>query len=191
MKAQVLNIIRCHPEGLSEFDLMKQLDAENFFEDKTSENNSEDLLLFHKHFMLMHVLYSLQDDLSVEGVCLEVSPLKIKLAVGAENNKDVSPINSELVSRDVKLKEYYLDWKNYTLTTEKNIKDMLNSFWGRLINPEKKYNAFLVLGLPVGSSTQKIKQRYRKLAAEHHPDKGGNKDTFIKIQEAFEVLKKR
>jgi len=34
-----------------------------------------------------------------------------------------------------------------------------------------------------------IKNRYRELSLVHHPDMGGDHDTYIKIQRAYEVLR--
>jgi len=44
------------------------------------------------------------------------------------------------------------------------------------------------LGISRGASSDEIKKAYRALAREHHPDKGGNPETFKGIQEAHEVL---
>ena len=44
------------------------------------------------------------------------------------------------------------------------------------------------LGLRAGSNEEQIKQAYRKLAKEHHPDLGGNTDKFVRIQRAYEGL---
>jgi DnaJ-class molecular chaperone len=45
-----------------------------------------------------------------------------------------------------------------------------------------------VLGLNKDASQDEIKKAYRKLAREHHPDKGGDPEKFKKVQEAYEVL---
>jgi DnaJ-class molecular chaperone len=45
-----------------------------------------------------------------------------------------------------------------------------------------------ILGLSRGASDDDIKASYRKLARQHHPDKGGDKEFFQKIQEAYETL---
>ena len=44
------------------------------------------------------------------------------------------------------------------------------------------------LGIDKGSSAEHIKKTYRKLSMKHHPDRGGDKTTFQKINEAYQVL---
>ena len=45
-----------------------------------------------------------------------------------------------------------------------------------------------VLGLTRDATADDVKKAYRKLAREHHPDKGGDPEKFKKVQEAYEVL---
>ena len=49
-------------------------------------------------------------------------------------------------------------------------------------------NYYDVLGVPTDASEADIKKAFRKLASQHHPDKGGDTDKFQQIQEAYEVL---
>jgi hypothetical protein len=44
------------------------------------------------------------------------------------------------------------------------------------------------LGVSKDSSKQDITKAFRKLAVEHHPDKGGNEETFKDISHAYEIL---
>ncbi len=45
------------------------------------------------------------------------------------------------------------------------------------------------LGVQKNASDNTIKQAYKKLAKEHHPDLGGSEEKFKQINEAYEVLK--
>ena len=47
-----------------------------------------------------------------------------------------------------------------------------------------------LLGLPDLTFTEEqLKSKYREAAMTHHPDKGGDKEKFIKVREAYEALK--
>lgn len=45
-----------------------------------------------------------------------------------------------------------------------------------------------ILGVSPKATKEEIKKAYRKLAFMYHPDKGGDKDKFIKIQNAYDEL---
>lgn len=47
---------------------------------------------------------------------------------------------------------------------------------------------YAVLGVNKNSTPDEIKKAYRKLASQHHPDKGGDKVKFQEIQEAYATL---
>jgi curved DNA-binding protein len=47
---------------------------------------------------------------------------------------------------------------------------------------------YATLGVNEKASADEIKIAFRKLAKEHHPDRGGNAETFQKINEAYETL---
>ena len=50
-------------------------------------------------------------------------------------------------------------------------------------------NPYDILGVKPGDDEQKIKNAYRKLAKEHHPDTGGDVKKFQQVNEAYEHIK--
>ena len=48
---------------------------------------------------------------------------------------------------------------------------------------------YATLGITENATTAEIKTAFRKLASEHHPDKGGSEEKFKQINEAYHVLK--
>lgn len=49
-------------------------------------------------------------------------------------------------------------------------------------------NFYNTLGVNENANPDEIKQAYRKLAAQHHPDRGGDTAKFQQIQKAYETL---
>ena len=49
-------------------------------------------------------------------------------------------------------------------------------------------NLYEELGLKQNATQGEIKSSYRRLVKQHHPDAGGEKDRFIAIQRAWEIL---
>ena len=44
------------------------------------------------------------------------------------------------------------------------------------------------LGITRDSDDRDIKRAYRKMAVQHHPDKGGDEQKFKEVSEAYEIL---
>lgn len=52
-----------------------------------------------------------------------------------------------------------------------------------------KRDYYEVLGVGKNASADEIKKAFRRLAVEHHPDRGGSEEQFKEVNEAYEVLK--
>ena len=181
-KAAIRDLIEASPTGLSEYDLIQgllQQDPEFAFEDDSSS-----LALFRQHFLVMNALYRLQAELFEEGTYLSISPLAIRL----EPLQDSGPSALPTDNADAPLRDYYLDWGNLSQTTRMDVDSMLNRFWERYLAIDKRVAALQTLELPADASWEAVKQAYRRLAARHHPDKGGESARFRDIRGAYEIL---
>lgn len=47
---------------------------------------------------------------------------------------------------------------------------------------------YTILGVPRTATPEEIKKAYKRKSMQHHPDRGGSQDEFVKVQQAYEVL---
>ena len=168
------------PEGFSEHELLRTLEEQGFFQTLDTEVSSS-LLLFQKHFLLFHVLYSInQQRVADKRGALQISPMLIKQLDYVEAETQIGEIDT--------LGDYYLELNNLTSVTGDNVNDLLDGFWEKYLRNDKRGDALDVLGLNDPVADTQIVARYRKLVSVHHPDKGGEKDKIQVINEAYAVL---
>ncbi|MFM5203958.1 DNA-J related domain-containing protein [Aeromonas veronii] len=146
--------------------------------------DDEQLQLFRVNFLLMNALYQLQAELYEEGWWLVISTLDIRLEpLGA-----VADTGSAL-ARGEALRSYYLDWQVFWQTDRTEVEALLNHFWRAYDGEGHKAEALALFDLNEGASQEAIRRRWRELALQHHPDRGGNAETFVRIRWAWEVLR--
>jgi hypothetical protein len=180
-RQQLLEVLRAHPGGISEYDLIKLLEAsgEPGFEASRFRDN---LSLFQTHFLLFHSLYRLGEQLFREGEYrLEIGPLRIQLLPQRE-----AP-DSALATHDP-LRSYYLDLSNLENTDAETVDALLARFWMRFVGNDERRAALETLELEEPTDWAAIKRRHRELVMEHHPDRGGDKERLQEINAAMEVL---
>lgn len=69
------------------------------------------------------------------------------------------------------------------------MKTIFDNFWQRFGSVDEQTQALRTLKLKADASSLDIKRSYRELAARHHPDRGGDTETFIHIRQAYELLR--
>ncbi|SFW52916.1 DNA-J related protein [Pseudomonas sp. NFACC19-2] len=181
---QVLQLLQAAPDGITEYTLIQQL------KDRHSGHVpnlplADKLVLFRTHFLLFNALYRLREWLWQEQThLLEISPLCIRLL-------PYQPGNAALSERDA-LRDYYLDMSNLQGTDERDVERLLTSFWTRMQGGEEKQAALELFELANERSLDlpRIKQRYRQMVSEHHPDRGGSTERLQSINLAMEILER-
>ena len=169
-----------HPDGFREYELLGRLTTQGCF-DALDSNAGVSLLLFQKHFLIFHVLYSInQQRIDDKQGALRITTLMIK-------RLDYVDADTQLGEVDP-LAEYYLDMDNLAQATEENVNELLDNFWELYLKTDKRGGALNVLDLQDPVTDKEIVVRYRKLAILHHPDKGGDKDKIQTINEAYAIL---
>lgn len=142
--------------------------------------------LFRLNFLIMNALYQLQAELHDEGWWLVISTLDIRL-------EPLTPRNAgSALTRGEPLRSYYLDWQVFWQTDREEVEEveaLLGSFWRACERDEHRAEALTLFALPAGAGPDAIRRRWRELALQHHPDRGGNADTFIRLRWAWEHLK--
>ena len=64
----------------------------------------------------------------------------------------------------------------------------MENIFKELFSNIQNENPYKILGLNENASTDIIKDAYKHLVKKNHPDKGGNKDDFCKIQSAYSLI---
>ena len=167
------------PQGVGEYDLMMLLKSQGYFDFLSKPALPHEL--FRAHFFLFHSLYLLSNILLEQKVgLLEIHTLKIQLHP-YQNGENVLQVDS-------KLKAYYLDFNNLENTTEDDVYDLLASFWNKYNKFENRDEALAELGLQDPVTDKIIKQEYRRLIMQHHPDRGGETEKLQKLNDVIKSL---
>lgn len=182
LEQDLLDRLRDHPRGISEFDLLQALRAEGHPITANASDAEGEHRLFQEHFLLFHLLYRLRDRCHGEALArLEIGPLCIRL-------QPYRAADSALPQQADPLRAYYLDLGNLHGTSATEVREMLGRFWVRMQGLGQREEALRVLGLEADADYAQARERYRRLAMEHHPDRGGDKERLQEINAAMEAL---
>ena len=146
--------------------------------------DDEQLQLFRVNFLIMNALYLLQAELYEEGWWLVISTLDIRLEPLAGNQE----VNHGFAVGE-NLRSYYLDWQVFWQTGREEVEALLASFWRACDGAGQREEALALFGLAMDATPEAIRRRWRELALAHHPDRGGDAETFIRIRWGWECLR--
>ncbi|WJW76113.1 DNA-J related domain-containing protein [Thiohalobacter sp. IOR34] len=172
--------LRAHPQGLGEYALLQALRESDA--GLVPERLDDELSLFQTHFLLFHCLYRIDQRLSRMGEGrLEIGALCIRLLPSTTGDA------SQALGSPDPLRDYYLDLANLD-TGREEVNRLLDGFWRRYLRQDARAEALAVLGLEAGADEAAIRQRYRRLAMQHHPDRGGDAARLQEINAALATL---
>lgn len=169
--------------AVGEYEVIQALDERGAF--APAEAFTASLQLFHKHFVTMHCLYRLQQQLYPQR--LDITPLSIRLYPPTASAAEGFAVSDEIGA----LRSYYLDLGNLMEASEDSVADLLKQFWQRFNAHTQADHAFSVLGLSPSATWEEVKVAYRQQVQHAHPDKGGSAASFAQTHEAYQTLKKR
>ena len=176
------DILAAHPAGLSEYDLLKTLATCNvslFNDDYINDPHG----LFQRHFLLFHCLHLLRNELrATQKGDLNIHCMDIRLIPYSITPAEHPALPDPLAA-------YYLDLDNLKSTDESDVLRMLDDFWKKFAGDEHRDEALAVMELTHPASYPDIQQQYRRLAMQHHPDRGGESAQFQRLEWAMGILR--
>lgn len=186
LSVAIERILREHPQGINELNLIKALQRLPWAL-IGPVNYAEPDQLYPVHFLIFHVLYCLQDQLARCGEALSISPLQIRLST-----QDIVSGTGPVGEVDA-LRAFYLDLSKYQLP-EAAILRMMDDFWsgrhGRQPAREEVLEAASVLGFDdIPAAFNEVKYRFRRAVMQSHPDRGGETGAIQELNSAFSTLK--
>jgi hypothetical protein len=155
---------------------------------------SSPLSLFRCHFLIHNALYRLkylalshkQYNISISSMSITLNPYDT-----CPTTNTFLPDTSELGPCS-KLGLFYLDLTQLNQTQEQDVNNLLDQFWKKFYNPQQKNQALTTLKIhpdeQVNIDFKSIKKQYRRLVMQHHPDRGGDANKLIAIQQAMQCL---
>lgn len=182
--AALEDILRTIPSPLREIELINILDAQ-YHEIFPKRSLSDSLILFQTHFVLFNALHHLKLQLiEQESGFLNIGPITIQLLPYHHIT------HSTYLTEPDNTSDYYLDWSNFSKTSKEQVDRLIWDFWETMGWQDQQDDSFKTLQLKYPCTWDQIKTQYRRLAMQHHPDRGGSKTELQKINDAYAKLKK-
>ncbi len=160
-------------------------------------SDSSTVAIYQKLFITQAALCEIYFRLETQGIeRLRLTPISAWIEACQSSGGDLGEFgdNTEIEASDEYLHPnvvFFGDESNFYGVTEDKVSEMLESFWRKFNDHTEIEPSLRVLGLSSGAGMSEIRTKYRALASEHHPDRGGNPRRFVEVRQAYEVLKRR
>lgn len=140
--------------------------------------------------MIKNALYQIQRQLFDQGdYQLIITMTDIFLIYSHSESAPQGTLSTE--SSSGKLANYYLDWNNYHKTGLEDVQQLLNQFWQRHLQSDELSEQLQLFNLKTPFTAAQLKTSYRSLVQTHHPDRGGDHELFLKIQQGYDLLQQK
>jgi len=174
-------------QTIKEYDIIKAWQDKNWL---TANCLATQLGLFRVHFGLFHQLHTLNMELGHQNHGrLLIHSLKIQ-HVPSTISKQCFNAGGQSLELSDPLILYYLNSHHFFHTDEAQIIDLMKLANSGMAQPEKLRHALARFQLSLPINQQAVKKAYRRLAMNHHPDRGGELDTIKTINEDKALLLK-
>lgn len=176
----------------------------------------DSLDFFHAHFNLYHYIYKLADQVNSgnkellyirlsscyllpypePGGCRFLEEDPVGFCGQRADNSGYCIIHKEMKSRKNSLpgfrgmRDYYLDLSNDQSMSQEELEHMTAGVSAWIGSLDEIESSLKLLGLPRNCSLTRLKERYRYLARENHPDKKGEALHFNEIHQAYKIILK-
>ena len=200
----LLEPIRClldiASQPLSEYELIQTLQSQGWLK---STEMADILSLYGVHFLVYNALYQLKPyyqnqpntSLFISVLAIEVVVTQKSMPQERENNSSAEQALTRKDDIDQSeledLATFYLNWDNLDDATQESVDALLDGFWTVYVEDDEYNHALTVLQVDNTDDYTTIKQQYRRLAMEYHPDRGGDAEVFQRVQQAFSVVQRR
>lgn len=156
---------------------------------------SDSLSMFRCHFLVFNALHRIKLKWQSDNNCktrLEISSLRIWVHPYDKNESITQESKQQETTQFDPLSLFYLDLRQLNQTTQTDIHKLLDQFWIRYssgsLDTKEKQQALSVLELNGDVDFNAVKKQYRRLAMRHHPDRGGDENKLIAINQAMARL---
>ena len=173
-----------------EYDIIRHLQA---IERLPKNVLNTSLSMFRCHFLVFNALHRIK----IKWQKQAHSPLHLSissLAIDVSHNSTNPNMETDGKETDVfdPLSAFYLDLSQLNQTQETDVNALLDTFWQRYLKQgnhhPNKQQALETLELTPSVDFATVKKQYRRLAMKHHPDRGGDEQKLIAINEAMAIL---